>query len=106
MLLPSECEAKMFKEKLIEFNMESFDELKNIKSPYTLKKIEKAEELIIKILSNENVGVKAKILQSFMNQNDEQIQLDNACGNWVMLYQMLVGDEYPSLLNLVISTAL
>jgi hypothetical protein len=59
LLLPSESETKMFKDRLIEFNLESFDELKNNKN---LKRLDKVEELMIKIISKEELGGKAKIL--------------------------------------------
>ena len=66
LLLPSENEIKLFKDKLLEFNLESFDELKNIKPPYSLKKLEKSEELMIKIISNEDIVTKARILHNLM----------------------------------------
>jgi hypothetical protein len=51
---------------LLEFNLESFDELKNIKPPYSLKKLEKSEELMIKIINNEDIVTKARILHNLM----------------------------------------
>ena len=62
MLLPSQQEEKKFKERLAEHNVDSFKELLNPQKTFVLKKLEKAEEFVIKVLSNEGIMDKAKII--------------------------------------------
>lgn len=54
-LLPSTEEIIRFKDRLAEYSLDSFEQLSNIKKPFTLKKLSRPEEFIIKILKNETV---------------------------------------------------
>lgn len=49
-LLPQPIEISKFKDRLAEYNLESFSDLQTIKPPFVLKQLGKPEEFVIKIL--------------------------------------------------------
>ena len=61
-ILPSELEIQQFKDRLEENSLSSFEDLDHLKSPRVLKKLEKAEWFVIKVLKTEKVIENAKTL--------------------------------------------
>lgn len=70
-LLPSSLEVTKFKNRLAEFNLDSFAELQSIKKPLTLKKLGKPEAFVIKVLENEGVIMKAQTLEQLINSEND-----------------------------------
>ena len=65
-ILPSEIEIQLFKDKLEEQNLSSFDELDHLKPPRCLRKMEKGDWFIIQVLKNEKVIQNAITIQKIM----------------------------------------
>ena len=96
-LLPTPVEITKFKDRLSEYNMESFSELKNIKKPFTLKQLGRPEEFIIRILQNESVIEKAQIILTLIQNEEEFNNVSEACEKWMKLKLLLVDCPENSL---------
>ena len=102
-LLPQQAEISKFKDRLQEYNLESFTDLQTIKAPFVLKQLGKPEEFVIKILENEEIIEKAKIMLVLIKAESDFDQLNQACVKWAQLRDGFAHD--CEMLTRVLSTA-
>jgi hypothetical protein len=58
-ILPTSDEMDMFQDRLEEHDLKTFDQLDQLQMPKTLKKLDRAEAFVIKIMKNQEVIEKA-----------------------------------------------
>lgn len=92
-IMPSIEETMMFKDRLEENDLKSFDDLENLKHPKTLKKLDRAEQLIIKILKNSEVMEKSRLLQKLINIDSILDMTDDEYQSWIELHKVFSGDS-------------
>jgi hypothetical protein len=102
-LLPQQAEISKFKDRLQEYNLESFTDLQTIKAPFVMKQLGKPEEFVIKILENEEIIEKAKIMLVLIKAESDFDQLNQACVKWAQLRDGFAHD--CEMLTHVLSTA-
>jgi hypothetical protein len=72
-IMPIENEIQEFKDRLEEQGLSSFEELECLKAPRTLKKLDKADWFVIKVLKNEKVMENARTIQNIF-EVDQMIE--------------------------------
>jgi len=92
-ILPTEVEATAFKERLADQGLDSFGDLDKLKPPYVLKKLEGPANFVIRLLKEETLIEKARI----MHKIDQMTQLLEQCFNtsdaWAHLAVFLMKNQ-------------
>lgn len=91
-LLPTELETKKFRDRLAEYNLENFGELRQVQKPFTVK-LSGAEEFVTRVLASEALISKAKILQTLQRADAEIAVLDDQVAKWKSLDDTLVEHD-------------
>lgn len=64
--------------------------MKTLKKPYVLKKLDKCEEFVIRILKDEQIIQKAKVLQSILQTEEELNIIFEMCAYWSQLKHVFI----------------
>ena len=105
-ILPSETEIQLFKDKLEEQNLGSFEELDNLKPPKQLRKMEKGDWFIIQVLKNEKVIENAKTIQNIMEFEKQFNDINSQHSSWVELAQQIIRGDQAKTLEMILGLAL
>ena len=105
-ILPSETEIQLFKDKLEEQNLSSFEELDNLKPPKQLRKMEKGDWFIIQVLKNEKVIENAKTIQNIMEFEKQFNDINSQHSSWVELAQQIIRGDQARTLEMILGLAL
>jgi citrate lyase synthetase len=91
--MPTLEESIMFKDRLEEHELKNFEDLDNLKHPKTLKKMDKAEQFIVKILKNQEVIEKSKLLQRMINIDSILDITDTEFIHWNEVHEILSAND-------------
>ena len=105
-ILPSETEIQLFKDKLEEQNLNSFEELDNLKPPKQLRKMEKGDWFIIQVLKNEKVIENAKTIQNIMEFEKQFNDINSQHSSWIELAQQIIRGDQARTLEMILGLAL
>jgi hypothetical protein len=105
-ILPSDQEILQFRERLEEFGFVNFGELSQIKAPRVLKKLDKGEWFVIKVLINDKVMDNARIIQSIF-EVDKMIESSmQQYNSWKELENSLIRGHSTKILKSILGVAL
>lgn len=85
-ILPTSDEMDMFQDRLEEHDLKTFDQLDQLQMPKTLKKLDRAEAFVIKIMKNQDVIEKAQLLLELLKMESSMDVIDTEFQIWENLF--------------------